>query len=415
MKSIEELIESASYDMFNPTLNFEIAKKYDELGQNAAAISFYLRAAEYGYENYPLITYTSLIKISFCLENQTGREHTVSSTLLQAIEYMPSRPEAYFLLSRFYERTQKWQECYTFAEIGSIYGSRVDSLPAEVEYPGAYGFTFEKAVSAWWLGRQEESSKLFNNLLKEDIGQNYRSTAEYNIKLMDVKVENKFNTLEPFVTNYRKFFGSTADTIVDIGTRDGNDASYLAEALNAKNIIAFDANPDCVEKVKSHYPKINFYHTAVSNYDGLTSFQVVRSDDESMNGCSSIYAEKVANEPQFQGLVSLIKVPVIRMDTFIKNNQIDYALDVVKIDVEGFSWEVLESFGEYLKTIKILHVETDRKKTQPNNKTPEEIAYFMEENGFFLADVSYEWGWGIEDQVWVNKELAVFNKQCFDK
>ena len=189
MKSIEELIESASHDMFNPELNFEIAKKYDELGQNAAAISFYLRAAEYGYDNFPIIVYTSLIRISFCLENQTGREHTVSSALLQAIEYMPNRPEAYFLLSRFYERTQKWQECYTWAQVGSVYSTRNENLPADTEYPGSYGFIFEKAVSGWWLGRREESSKLFDQLLAQDIAPNYRSTIEYNLKIMNPEHE----------------------------------------------------------------------------------------------------------------------------------------------------------------------------------------------------------------------------------
>jgi len=182
MKSIEELVENASHDMFNPQLNFDIAKKYDELGQNAAAISFYLRAAEYGYESSPIIVYTSLIRISFCLESQTGREHTVSSTLLQAIEYMPSRPEAYFLLSRFYERTQKWQECYTWAEIGLRFATRHDPLPADVEYPGSYGFMFEKAVSGWWLGRKEDSFKIFKDMLEENIWDNYRSTIEYNLK-----------------------------------------------------------------------------------------------------------------------------------------------------------------------------------------------------------------------------------------
>jgi len=182
MKSIEELIQNASHDMFNPELNFEIAKKYDELGQNAAAISFYLRAAEYGYESNPIISYTSLIKTSFCLENQTGREHTVSSTLLQAVEYMPTRPEAYFLLSRFYERNQKWQECYTWAEIGLRFATRNESLPADVEYPGAYGLMFEKAVSGWWLGRKEESFNIFNYILTQDIWDVYRSTIEYNLK-----------------------------------------------------------------------------------------------------------------------------------------------------------------------------------------------------------------------------------------
>jgi hypothetical protein len=62
-------------------------------------------------------------------------------------------------------------------------------LPADTEYPGSYGFIFEKAVSGWWLGRREESSKLFDQLLAQDIAQNYRSTIEYNLKIMNPEHE----------------------------------------------------------------------------------------------------------------------------------------------------------------------------------------------------------------------------------
>jgi hypothetical protein len=185
MISIEKLIEDASHDMFNPVLNFEIAKKYEELEQTASAVSFYLRAAEYGHDTHPTIVYASLLKIARCFEDQANREHSVSNALLQAIQYMPARPEGYFLLSRFYERSQKWQECYTFAEMGMMYTTRLDQLPADVEYPGAFVLLFEKGVSAWWLGRKEESLEIFYDLLEQDIPDHYRSTIEYNIDRID--------------------------------------------------------------------------------------------------------------------------------------------------------------------------------------------------------------------------------------
>jgi hypothetical protein len=174
--------------MFNPVLNFEIAKKYEELEQTASAVSFYLRAAEYGHESHPVIVYTSLLKMARCFEDQSGREYSVSNALLQAIQYMPARPEAYFLLSRFYERSQKWQECYTFAEMGMMYTTRLDMLPADVEYAGSFALLFEKGVSAWWLGRKEESLTIFNDLLKQDIPDHYRSTIMYNIDRINPNV-----------------------------------------------------------------------------------------------------------------------------------------------------------------------------------------------------------------------------------
>jgi hypothetical protein len=109
MATVEELVEAASEDMLNPEHNFNIAKAYEEIGQTAAAMSFYLRTAEYGYNTHPLLVYSSLIRISYCVEDQSGREHTLENSLFQAIQYMPTRPEAYFVLSRYYEKNQKWQ------------------------------------------------------------------------------------------------------------------------------------------------------------------------------------------------------------------------------------------------------------------------------------------------------------------
>lgn len=184
MKSIEELIESASHDMFNPVLNFEIAEKYNELNQTASAVSFYLRAAEYGVKSHPLIAYTSLLKMSICFNDQRDRNKTVLNNILQAIALVPDRPEGYFFLSRYYEQLAAWQECYTMATVGEFMAfdpEYMEPLPGDVEYFGAYVLKFEKAVSAWWIGRQEESRELFKELDLMELEPRYRASVESNL------------------------------------------------------------------------------------------------------------------------------------------------------------------------------------------------------------------------------------------
>lgn len=180
-ESIEKLIIEASSDPLNPEKNFWIAVEYEKLGQTAAAVSFYLRAAEYGVDTDPLIVYSSLLRISICMNGQKDRNHTVTNVLLQAMAYLPKRPEAYFLYSRFNERSQNWQECYTFAELGIKVSDINDVLPIDVEYPGMYGLEFEKAVSGWWIGRREQSKNIFVNLLSQDISEEYRNAIIYNL------------------------------------------------------------------------------------------------------------------------------------------------------------------------------------------------------------------------------------------
>lgn len=181
---LNNLIIDLSSDPFDPEKNFEVALEYESLNQYASAMSFYLRAAEYGYVLNMEIAYTSLLKLSMCLEKLQERQASVINSLLQAIAYVPDRPEAYFLLSRTYERMSEWQLCYTFAELGLTKAKNLQDLPVSVDYNGKYCLEFEKAVSGWWIGRKEESKKLLESLLTKDIPEDYKKAVEYNLLLI---------------------------------------------------------------------------------------------------------------------------------------------------------------------------------------------------------------------------------------
>jgi hypothetical protein len=156
--------------------NFNLAAAYENQSQYASAAGFYLRAAEYGYKTHSLITYTSLLKMALCFGAQGERNKTVYNNIMQAIAYLPNRPEAYFLLSRIKERNKEYQECYTYAELGLLFATNSynQSLPGYVEYNGTYCLLFEKAVAGWWIGRKYESKTLFQHLLDD-----HAMTEEY--------------------------------------------------------------------------------------------------------------------------------------------------------------------------------------------------------------------------------------------
>lgn len=188
-KQIGSLVSELSNEPFSPSLNFRIGLEYEKLGQAASAVSFFLRAAEYGYETDPLLVYSSLLKISLCIEEQSDRKHTVSNAILQAIAYRPERPEAYFLLSKFYEKEGNWQECYTFASVGlSCLKNSIVRLPVTIgEYHGDYVLEFEIAISAWWIGRKEESIELLKNLsARPELSLLYKDAVENNLKNLGV-------------------------------------------------------------------------------------------------------------------------------------------------------------------------------------------------------------------------------------
>lgn len=182
--SIESLVSDLSRDPFNPEKNLACADEYLVHKQTASAVSFYLRAAEYGHETHSLITYASLIRVAHCFESMNDRENTVSNCLLQAIAYRPNRAEAYFFLSQFHERAQRWQEAYTFAEIGM---GCIDSpdLPSDVGYHGKYCLEFQLAVSAWWIGRSDEAITRLRDLDSRDLNPVFANAVKYNLERLD--------------------------------------------------------------------------------------------------------------------------------------------------------------------------------------------------------------------------------------
>jgi hypothetical protein len=120
------------------------------------------------------------------------------------------------------------------------------------------------------------------------------------------------------------------------------------------------------------------------------------------------------NDPEFFGSSSLelvrantyqtestiIDVPVTRLDAIIEPG----IIDVLKVDVEGHSVPAIEGMGNLIKDVLVAHIETETPERaawgEPSNNL--KVIEIMQDFGFSLADVSYQWGWSIQDQTWVN-------------
>ena len=189
--SVNDAVVSLSYHPFDPEINFWVAREYDALGQTAAAISFYLRTAEYGYKTHPEHAYESLLRMSKCFEAQYNREFTVSGAILQAISLMPERPEAYLLMSRFFEKTSQWQESYTWASMGREKEKRgsYKKLPVGIDYQFEVSLEYQLAVVGYWIGRQKESIDIFAGILdKSKMVEQFVSGSENNLRRLNVIV-----------------------------------------------------------------------------------------------------------------------------------------------------------------------------------------------------------------------------------
>jgi len=160
------LLNQYIQDPSNPESNFQLALHYDNIGQTASATSYYLRTAERTQDD--VLKYECLLRASICYDKQGARNFTVKGLVQHAISVCPSRPEAYFLMSVFYEKQTTdghWNDCYMIASIGEkVADFNSPPLRTYVNYPGGYGIAFQKAVSSWWCGLCDESRNLLLQL-----------------------------------------------------------------------------------------------------------------------------------------------------------------------------------------------------------------------------------------------------------
>lgn len=166
--SLDAKLRAYFGDPEDPENNWTLGCHYQKIGQTASAVSFFIRAAERTDDK--LLQYESMIRAALCFMAQGTRGLSVRGLLHRAMTILPKRPEAYFLLARWWEREaqiESWVNCYSYASIAEQLCDRdCPPLRTWVEYPGWYGILFEKAVSAWWVGQCEESRDIFLHLLK---------------------------------------------------------------------------------------------------------------------------------------------------------------------------------------------------------------------------------------------------------
>lgn len=208
--------------------------------------------------------------------------------------------------------------------------------------------------------------------------------------------------LNSTVDTYIKYFGKTANVIVyECGSRDGHDGIELAERISTghvdhKNVVLFECNPPQIEVVKRNYPHATLITEAISDKKGTIEFLQIHGD-KNMVGSSTMNTKRNDN---WIKETSTIKVKTRRLDDVIEelgHQKTD--IDIMKIDIEGYTFEALEGLRKYLRNVRVFHLETEIE-GEARNKTNLDIALFMQERGYLCTALEHEWGDKIQDQVW---------------
>lgn len=200
--------------------------------------------------------------------------------------------------------------------------------------------------------------------------------------------------MQAFASEIRKYVKNTSKlNIWDIGSRDGKDAIELKRAFPGSTAWGFEAHPTEYEIHKGVSREINWVNSALYNHDGEIDFypKAINSGIHSIRDRGSEFGTGV------------IRVPCCKVSTFINRNTSPIP-DVVKVDVEGCSYEVLSSFEEYLGHVLALHVESEEEKYFKDQHLQAEVFGYLTEKGFTMTMYSITKGSNQHDSVWISNK-----------
>lgn len=203
----------------------------------------------------------------------------------------------------------------------------------------------------------------------------------------------KLGLLRPFVRTYRKVFAvkyeqrfdevmlgqvHPGDIVWDIGANVGFFTDKFAAASGPSGrVVAFEPSPGAFEALrKSHgaLGSVRLENVALADFDGEADFHVSPEGTDPTNGLSPARPDAAVR-----------KVKVLQGDTYCAAHA-DLAPNRIKIDVEGYEYEVVRGLQKTLKSGPLrsvfieVHFATLAQRGMP--EAPTKITALLKKSGF---------------------------------
>ena len=193
------------------------------------------------------------------------------------------------------------------------------------------------------------------------------------------------------------------NNILHLGAHLGGEVDFYA-TLNPKKIYWFEANPELIDGLKTNlerYPDLDqtVFPYAVSSENKTMEFNLIYSDDMTNTGCSSLL-ELDYHSIQYPHIkkINTIQVEVVKIDDFLKEQNLDKNFEFISMDIQGSEFDVLSTsellFNENVP-FQLVLLEASEKEMYKGMKLEPELSAFMESKGFrkyYYHQMDHNWG-----------------------
>jgi FkbM family methyltransferase len=176
-------------------------------------------------------------------------------------------------------------------------------------------------------------------------------------------------------------------TIVDVGVNKGQTINFFKKLNNEIKVIGFEPNKKLFQRLKKiKYKNCYFHNLGCSNRNGYLSFNEnilnESSTFEEVNTSSKWLKkkEKVLGVSNKNMIIDSYKVEVIRLSEFLSEYYFNQIIDLIKVDVEGHEFEVIQGLFPLNNQVNYIQLE-EHQDDMYVNKT-HEIEKLLSKNGF---------------------------------
>lgn len=175
--------------------------------------------------------------------------------------------------------------------------------------------------------------------------------------------------------------------IYDVGANEGQSLGFFLKLYPKANIYCFEPNHSAFAKLKRQkVNQIELYNFALGGKDTKTKFYESKLSENSTFVLPNLASKR-------QKLIQLlllssrknmykeIDVQMFRLDTFLDSNPVD-SIDLLKIDTEGYEFEVLIGAMISLRNGMIKSILLENHETDLRENSSEAVNALLLENGF---------------------------------
>ena len=181
----------------------------------------------------------------------------------------------------------------------------------------------------------------------------------YLIKFFDRQTEKKIHR------KLRSLLGDKISVLIDVGFYLGEYYKNISEIIHIENVFGFEANPETYSKIKKKFEMVKslkVFNIALGHENSEQNFNVnyePSSSSFNLIDKNSTYFKKknrILNFFGFKKKSKIINIKIKTLKEIIKNLNIE-KIDLIKIDTEGYEYNIIKGLGDQINNVKVLHFE----------------------------------------------------------